>query len=102
MPLRHATAIAELAVELGLLTAIQATEAWTELGTRDAPAEDFLRVMERKGYLTPLQSAKLANGDREGYTLGGYRLLYKIATGGLGRVYRADDPSTRRVVALKV
>src|SRR5262249_54299028 len=34
--------------------------------------------------------------------LGGYRILYKIAAGSFGRVYRADDPRSGRVVAVKV
>ena len=38
----------------------------------------------------------------EGYFLGGYRILYKIASGSFGRVYRGDDPRTGQVVAIKV
>ena len=34
--------------------------------------------------------------------LGGYRLLYKISSGSFGRVFRADDPRSGRVVAVKV
>ena len=49
-----------------------------------------------------MQTSKLIKGDTEGYFLGGYRLLYKISSGSFGRVFRADDPRTGRVVALKV
>ena len=59
-------------------------------------------MLERKRYLTPWQSGKLMKGDTEGYFLGGYRLLYKIASGSFGRVYRGDDPRTGQVVAVKV
>jgi len=90
------------ALRLGLLNTHQIEEAWAELGPRKGSAQDFLRAMERKGYLTPLQSGKLLKGDTDGYILGGYRLLYKIASGSFGRVYRADDPSTGRIVAVKV
>jgi serine/threonine protein kinase len=58
--------------------------------------------MERKGYLTPWQSYKLLKGEPDGYFLGGYRILYKISSGSFGRVYRADDPRTGTVVAIKV
>jgi serine/threonine protein kinase len=58
--------------------------------------------MERKGYLTPWQSAKLLKGDPDGYFLGGYEILYKIASGSFGRVFRAEDPRSGRVVAIKV
>jgi len=94
--------LANTTVRMGLLSNDQADEAWQELESRAAPAEEFLRCMERKGYLTPFQSNKLLKGDTEGFLLGGYRILYKIASGSFGRVYRADDPSTGRVVAIKV
>ena len=58
--------------------------------------------MEQKGYLTPFQSGKLLKGDSDGYFLGGYRVLYKIASGSFGRVYRCDDSSSGRSVAIKV
>jgi serine/threonine protein kinase len=98
----EAGAIADTAIRLGLLSTHQAEEAWQELPSRKVPAVDFLRAMERKAFLTPFQSTKLIKGDTAGYFLGGYRLLYKIASGSFGRVYRADDPSSGRVVAIKV
>src|SRR6185369_10235505 len=72
------------------------------LDDKKAPAEDMVRMLERKRHLTPWQGHKLLKGDTEGYFLGGYRLLYKIASGSFGRVYRADDPNTGTVVAVKV
>jgi serine/threonine protein kinase len=97
-----AGAMADTAVRLGLLSIHHAEEAWGELASRKLPAEDFLRCMEHKGYLTPFQTTKLLKGEIDGYFLGGYRILYKIASGSFGRVYRADDPSSGRVVAIKV
>jgi CheY-like chemotaxis protein len=97
-----ASAIANLAVGLGLVTDAQNQEAWDELNLRGGEPEPYLRIMERKGYLTPFQSVKLCKGDTDGYFLGGYRILYKIASGTFGRVYRADDPRTGTVVAIKV
>lgn len=97
-----AVGLADRAVRLGLLRPEQADEAWDELGKRGGEAGPFLRLMERRGYLTPLQSQKLLKNESDGYFLGGYRLLYKIASGSFGRVYRADDPSTGRIVAVKV
>ncbi|MCI0347525.1 MAG: aminoglycoside phosphotransferase family protein, partial [Chloroflexi bacterium] len=55
-----------------------------------------------KGYLTPWQSQKLLKGDTDGFFLGGCRLLYKIASGSFGRVFRAEECSSGRVVAIKV
>ena len=101
MEISDATSLADLAVRVGLLTPNQVQEGWDEIGKRNAAPEVLLRVMERKGYLTPLQSGKLLKHDSDGYFLGGYRLLYKIASGSFGRVYRADDRSGR-IVAMKV
>ncbi|MEI7683678.1 MAG: serine/threonine-protein kinase [Planctomycetota bacterium] len=97
-----ATHVVNRAIRLGLLSREQADEGWGELGDRKGEPEAFLRVMERRGYLTPFQTQKLLKNDHEGYFLGGYRLLYKIASGSFGRVFRADDPTTGRVYAIKV
>jgi len=97
-----ATAVADLAVRVGLMTPDQVQEGWEELGKRGGDPFPFLRIMERKGYLTPLQTGKLLKQEKDGYFLGGFRLLYKIASGSFGRVYRADDPRSGRVVAIKV
>jgi serine/threonine protein kinase len=95
-------ALAMLALRCGVVTEEQLLEAYEEVDPRGANPEPLLRFLERKGYLTPYQSYKLLKGDTDGYFLGGYRLLYKIASGSFGRVFRADDPRTGRIVAIKV
>jgi serine/threonine protein kinase len=97
-----AATLANSAIRIGVLNSGQVQEAWDELGARNAQPEEFISLMERRGYLTPFQSTKLLKGDRDGYFLGGYRILYKIASGSFGRVYRCDDPHAGRVVAIKV
>jgi serine/threonine protein kinase len=97
-----ASTLAQQISRLGLVTPEQVQDAWDELGMRGGPAEPFLRCLERKGHLTPWQSGKLVKGETEGFFLGGYRILYRIASGSFGRVYRADDPATGLVVAIKV
>jgi eukaryotic-like serine/threonine-protein kinase len=97
-----AVALADKAVRLGLLKLDQIQEGWDEIGQRGGEAEPFVRALERKGYLTPWQSQKLIKDDPDGFFLGGYRILYKIASGSFGRVYRADDPNTGIIVAIKV
>jgi serine/threonine protein kinase len=100
-PLDASTA-AQSALKLGLVTDTQVREAWEELGQKGGELLPFLLAMERKGFLTTWQSQKLAKGDLDGFFLGGYRILYKIASGSFGRVFRADDPRTGTVVAIKV
>jgi serine/threonine protein kinase len=97
-----ASGIGQFALRLGLVTDDQVRECLIELDDRKAPAADLVRLMERKRYLSPWQGNKLLKGDTDGYVLGGYRLLYKIASGSFGRVYRGDDPRTGQVVAVKV
>ncbi|HEV3204604.1 MAG TPA: serine/threonine-protein kinase, partial [Gemmataceae bacterium] len=97
-----AETVAQQALKLGLLAEPQFQECWENLDLTTASAETLLRFLERKVYLTPWQSQKLLKGENDGYFLGGYRLLYKIASGSFGRVFRADDPHTGMVVAIKV
>ena len=102
MSILDAAGIAQQARRLDLLSEDQLLDVWTDLGSRDGPAEPLLRAAERKGYLTPWQGSKLLKGDTDGYFLGGYRVLYRIAAGSFGRVYRADNSRTGEVVAIKV
>lgn len=97
-----AVTLAEKALRLGLLSIDQLQEGWDEVGQRGGEADPLLRALERKGHLTPWQSQKLLKNDIDGFFLGGYRILYKIASGSFGRVYRADDPHSGTVVAVKV
>jgi eukaryotic-like serine/threonine-protein kinase len=97
-----ASGIGQLALKLGLASESQVSECLYELEDKKAPAEKMVRLMERRGYLTPWQGNKMLKGDADGYVLGGYRLLYKIASGSFGRVYRGDDPRTGQTVAVKV
>ncbi|MCI0461483.1 MAG: protein kinase [Gemmataceae bacterium] len=98
----NAASVAQHALRLGLVTDEQLQDGWDELGKQPADPKPLLRVLERKGHLTPWQSQKLLKGELDGFFLGGYRILYRIASGSFGRVYRADDPQTGNVVAIKV
>src|SRR5262249_23374618 len=102
MSTQDSNALGQQAVKYGLISESQLVEAFDEAGHRSSDPQELLRVFERKGFLTPYQSAKLLNGDTDGYFVGGYRILYKIASGSFGRVYRAEDRQTGRVVAIKI
>lgn len=101
MEITDLASLSQQVVRLGLLTEAQIQEAAAEAHSRENIAE-VLRILESKGYLTQWQSTKLVKGDSDGFFLGGYRLLYKISSGSFGRVFRADDPTTGRIVAVKV
>jgi eukaryotic-like serine/threonine-protein kinase len=94
--------LANMLQKSGLVTEPQLQEAWEDIGYRTNDAEVLLQTLERKGYLTPLQSAKVRKSEFGSATIGRYRLVYKIASGSFGRVYRAEEPQTGRVVAIKI
>ncbi|HVS35239.1 MAG TPA: serine/threonine-protein kinase [Gemmataceae bacterium] len=102
MEIPDPVALGRLAVKVGLITEVQLRDSLEEFGGKPPDMIAFLRALERRGWLTPWQSAKLLKGDDDGYFLGGYRILYKVASGSFGRVFRADDPRDGRVVAIKV
>jgi serine/threonine protein kinase len=97
-----AAGMADLILKLGLVDEYSVRECLFEIEDRKAPADGLVRMMQRKGLLTPYQGTKLLKGDLTGYFLGGYRVLYKISSGTFGRVYRGDDPRSGQVVAIKV
>jgi eukaryotic-like serine/threonine-protein kinase len=97
-----AAAVAQLALRVGVVTEGQLQEVWEEIGPKTTDPHRLLLALERKSYITPWQSNKMLKGENDGYFLGGYRVLYKIASGSFGRVFRAEDPTTGRVVAIKV
>ncbi len=97
-----ASKVANLITRLRLVDEIRLAECVDELEADQQSPENLCRILERKGLLTPWQSNKLLKGDRDGFFLGGYRILYRIAAGSFGRVFRADDPNTGTIVAVKV
>lgn len=101
-PPADAAEMADLITRLGLAEEFTCRECLYDLDSAHAPADDLVRMMERKRILTPYQTSKLVRGDLDGYFMGGYRLLYHIAAGSFGRVYRGDDPRTGESVAVKV
>src|SRR5205807_1902576 len=102
MVIRDADTLAQQAIQLGLLSDTHLRDVRDEMADAGVESDQLFRTLQRKGYLTPWQTQKLVKGDTEGYFLGGYRLLYRIASGSFGRVFRADDPHSGTIVAIKV
>jgi CheY-like chemotaxis protein len=99
--LEDAAELGKKLVRMGLISDAQLQECLYELGPMP-PISMLLGELERKLYLTAYQSGKINKNDFDGLMLGGYRVLYKIASGSFGRVFRADDPRSGAAVAVKV
>ncbi|HKI19793.1 MAG TPA: serine/threonine-protein kinase [Isosphaeraceae bacterium] len=56
----------------------------------------------RLGKLTPYQAAAICQGKTKGLVIGGYIVLDKIGSGGMGLVLRARHRQSERIVALKL
>lgn len=62
----------------------------------------ILQTLERKQFLTSLQTGRILKGETEGLVLGRYKLLYRNASGSFARVFRAITLDDHRTVALKL
>jgi serine/threonine-protein kinase len=73
---------------------------------RDLPPTERGRVIARalveKELLTRFQAERLLAGRTTGFQLGQYRILDQIGRGGMGRVFKAEHVTMKRLVALKV
>ena len=98
---QDAKAVGDDLLRIGLINEEQFMEAFDELGPRGT-GDQLFAYLERKSWITPWQTSKYRKGDREGFILGGCRILYKISSGSFGRVFRAIDPQSGRPVAIKV
>ncbi|GIW82317.1 MAG: hypothetical protein KatS3mg105_4124 [Gemmatales bacterium] len=64
--------------------------------------EEFIDALLAHELLTPYQARRLRANHHYHLTIGNYRILDQIGTGGMGRVYKAEHVQLRRPVALKV
>ncbi len=88
-------------VGAGLAEPLAVEQARSELGGHDAELPDVIRVMQRHGVLTTLQTEKILRGDRTGFFYGPYKVLYLIGAGTFARVYRAAKDNVE-AFAIKV
>ncbi len=97
-----ASEIADLALDLGLMSERQLQEVWAAFGSHTVNLQEFLQHLVRHEYLTNYQVDRLVKGERTGFFFGDYKVLYLVGTGTFARVYRAVHRDTGQVVAVKV
>ncbi len=96
----------------GLLTAQQLDEARLALRNGGAPGtpgpavaaptdQELSEKIVEMGLLNAWQAKQLLDG-RTKFNLGAYRIIDSIGQGGMGHVFKAEDPILKRVVAIKV
>jgi serine/threonine protein kinase len=96
------------ALTSGLLSAQQLEEARLALrngsaaGGQAAPTDQELsEKVVLLGLLNAWQAKQLLDG-RTKFTLGSYRIVDSLGQGGMGHVFKAEDPILKRMVAIKV
>ncbi len=74
----------------GLADSMHVDQARAEIPSHELTLANVIRVMQRRGILTTLQTDKLLKGDRTGFFYGEFKVLYLIGAGTFARVYRAS------------
>lgn len=65
-------------------------------------ADALLTLLETRHLLTSFQAERIRRGETDGLVLGGYKLLYRNASGSFARVYRACSISDSGMIGVKV
>lgn len=94
--------LAQRVIECNLLDERELESIWSELGTREATADEFYSIAVRRQLLTNFQVERMERGERTGYFYGDYKVLYLVGTGTFARVYRALHKEIGNIVAVKV
>src|SRR5258707_12354276 len=97
-------AFLELIRKSGMIDAQQLDAYCGRLRTEGAP-DNVVRLakkMVKDGILTNFQAEQFLKGKWHGFTIGSYRIIERIARGGMGTVYLGEHLSMPRRVAVKV
>jgi CheY-like chemotaxis protein/tRNA A-37 threonylcarbamoyl transferase component Bud32 len=101
MPPRTADELATLLGHLRLVDTDDLLRSMSELPPA-ASADSLLALLERQHLLTNLQTERIRKDETDGLVLGGYKLLYRNASGSFARVYRAGSLTDGTMIGLKV
>jgi serine/threonine protein kinase len=68
----------------------------------DVSAQEIMTWLLNRKLITPWHAEKLIQGRFRGFFLGGYKLLNRVARGGMSTIYAAEDIQSGEIHALKV
>src|SRR5438045_3586991 len=88
----------------GLVSPADLQRARARLSTRSRPDDPagLARLLIEQGSLTPYQARKVLAGQTKGFFLAGCRILRRLGSGGMGKVYLAVRETDGSRVAIKV
>src|SRR5580704_15572812 len=95
----------ELVRKSGVVAAAELDAFVRERGEARALPSDpcqLAGLMVRDEVLTPFQAEQVLRGRWRGFTIGKYKVLQSIGSGGMGDVYLCEQVALRRRVAIKV
>jgi serine/threonine protein kinase len=94
--------LAQMAIDVSVLTENDLNAVWSEFGTRNVDFEPFKQALVRRGLLTNYQLDRILQGQRTGFFYGDYKVQYGIGAGTFARVFRATHKITGELFAVKV
>ena len=71
-------------------------------GALPAKPMELAHLLIREGLLTHFQAEQFLQGKWKRFTIGNYKVLEKLGSGGMGQVYLGEHKIMRRKVAIKV
>lgn len=71
-------------------------------GTKPSKAAEAAGLLVRDGILTTFQAEQILQGKWKRFTIGKYKVLERLGSGGMGSVYLCEHKLMRRRVAVKV
>jgi serine/threonine protein kinase len=74
----------------------------TNESSADVSAQNIMIWLLKRKLITPWHAEKLIQGRFRGFFLGNYKLLNRVAKGGMSTIYAAEDQQSHAVHALKV
>src|SRR4051812_30017687 len=88
--------------ELIPLPRLEAFVAQVKAGAPVAGPRDMVKLLVAAALITTFQAEQFLQGKWRGFTIGKYRVLERLGSGGMGTVYLCEHLMVGRKVAVKV